>query len=611
MKNKKALTIGLFISLIAFISGLSYAYFTATFQNLGVRQTSIATTSLGSLRLVGESVFASDNLFPGEIGVQEFSIEPVTEGMGVYEIDLAGVLPSAFGSDIEITLYKATSSNPSVAVTKGELTITNDQYTKIDTLTTSGVEIVYGPSALTNNSEIKLYQEEFENITVSNSLKIRENSSATAVDSYKYYLVYKYKDNGDQNSQMGLSFTGTISAKLITEKDSLSMKTLLALQELNPNIVLTQSTSTTPDFSIIAPRAANVNGDGKEAQTSGLFKLQDDYGDSYYFRGDIDYNYVKFGAWQTDWYQPDDNGNIHTTEYYSGYYPADKFASAGDDMYWRIVRINGDGSIRLIYDGTSAHSKNDLEYNSNGGYVIENTRIIGGIKFNTDFEDNAHVGYMYGEPSSNNYSDTHANINDSLVKTLLDGWYQIQMNGYSSYISDTLFCNDRSAASNDTISYYNTKHGGEPYTSNAFSYYNSMYGASGRLIDEIERGLGNKATLKCPQKHDAFTVNDTTYGNGDLTYPIGLLTMDEVNMAGAIDNSSNSQYYLYSGADFWTISPAYYWESSAFASVHEFSGGIGNTNYYRDSSYVRPVINLKADAITGGSGTVNDPFVVQ
>ena len=147
----------------------------------------------------------------------------------------------------------------------------------------------------------------------------------------------------------------------------------------------------------------------------------DDYGTSYYYRGNIDNNYVKF----------------------AGY-------------YWRIVRVNGDGSIRVVYAGdanTIDALPNKVEVLQNGyddgdtGYTQ-----IGESAYNSSYNDNAYVGYMYGTTGSSSYEETHANTNDSTIKTVVDNWYKtnIEEAGYASYISDTLFCNDRSFASNNT-----------------------------------------------------------------------------------------------------------------------------------------------------------------
>ena len=112
--------------------------------------------------------------------------------------------------------------------------------------------------------------------------------------------------------------------------------------------------------------------------------------------------------------------------------------------------------------------------------------------------------------------------------------------------------------------------------------------------------------LTCPQQNDAFTVSDTTKGNGALTYPVGLLSTDEIVLAGGW-SASNSGYYLYSGQYWWASSP-YNFRSDAY--VRDVgSDGNANDNYYVDHSIgVRPVFNLKAEVLAQGTGTASDPY---
>ena len=261
MENKKKLTIGLIIGLIALFSGVTYAYFTATLQNLGERETSISTETLGNLKLTGETVFTSENLYPGEMGVQEFSIEPVSQGKGIYELDLNAVVPSEFGGDIFITLYRATSNDASVEVTKGELTQEGDNYYKQDTLSTSNVEIIYPASSLTNNSQIVLFQTEFDE-TLTNT---------------KYYLVYDYRNRGNQNNQMGKSFSATISGRLV--------------KELNGAGVIAKLAGNAPRNSTALIDNGEVK-DGEEVVCTNTLAY-DDFGNLRYV-GDNPCNYVTF-----------------------------------------------------------------------------------------------------------------------------------------------------------------------------------------------------------------------------------------------------------------------------------------------------------------------------
>ena len=273
-----------------------------------------------------------------------------------------------------------------------------------------------------------------------------------------------------------------------------------------PDIIATVDTS---------GKCPTVNADGSvsvtavEATNGYLCKAKDAYGDSYYYRGNVTNNYVLFA-----------------------------------DKYWRIVRINGDGSVRVIYDGTSAHANGESSED----------RQIGTSAFNSSYNDNAYVGYMYGATGASTYAAAHANTNDSTIKTYIDNWYKTNILGTANeqYLADNVFCNDRSISTYTTSS--NTKLG---YGTNS-TYYSWVYGPWNGT------NYGNmKMMLTCPQKNDAFTVSDTTNGNGALTYPVGLLSTDEIALAGGW-NVSNSGYYLYSGQVWWASSPSVSYSLAGF-----------------------------------------------
>ena len=295
----------------------------------------------------------------------------------------------------------------------------------------------------------------------------------------------------------------------------------------------------------------SVNVTGVEATNGYLCKAKDAYGDSYYYRGNVTNNYVKFA-----------------------------------DKYWRIVRINGDGTVRVIYDGTSAHANGEASAD----------RQIGTSAFNSSYNDNAYVGYMYGKTGASTYADAHANTNNSTIKTYIDDWYKTNIVGTTNeqYLADNIFCNDRSMAGNNSgtgagtsVTYYRWYNG--PWESENYSKYNK------------------KMMLTCSQKNDAFTVSDTTNGNGALTYPVGLLSTDEIALAGGW-NAANSGYYLYSGQVWWASSPVdFYGNFARMRSVS--SNGNANISYSVNGDRgVRPVFNLKAEVLLQGSGTASDPY---
>ena len=309
----------------------------------------------------------------------------------------------------------------------------------------------------------------------------------------------------------------------------------------------------------------------------------DDYGTSYYYRGDVENNWVKFA-----------------------------------DAYWRIVRVNGDGSIRVVYAGDA----NTIDALPNKAEVLQNgyddggTRYtaIGGSPFNLNYDDNAYVGYMYGTPGSSSYEETHANINDSTIKQYIDQWYKTNIvdKGYSEYVSDTLFCNDRSIKPTDSFNI-----DGDDYTQLGYSQNRTNYRMGGdpsaAIMSkvpgmEMYSVLETYPTYQCSQQNDRFTVS-SGIGNGDLTYPIALLTADEVLLAGGYA-ASNYNYYLYTGYSYWTLSPYHFRGNSAYDRFVREDGSADYNGTVGGERGVRPALNLKSGSLKSGQGTANDPFLV-
>ena len=292
----------------------------------------------------------------------------------------------------------------------------------------------------------------------------------------------------------------------------------------------------------------SVSVTGVEATNGYLCKAPDAYGDSYYYRGNVTNNYVKFA-----------------------------------DKYWRIVRINGDGTVRVIYDGTSAHANGESS----------SDRQIGTSVFNSSYDDNAYVGYMYGQTGASTYAAAHANTNNSTIKAYIDNWYKTNIVGTANeqYIADNIFCNDRSLAQNNSGT-------GTGTSVTYYRWYNGPWSSG---------GYNSNMRLTCPQKNDAFTVSDTTNGNGALTYPVGLLSTDEIVLAGGW-NASNSGYYLYSGQYWWASSPGGFNGNGAIVRRVYSNGNANDAYFVTYDSGVRPVFNLKAEVLAQGSGTVSDPY---
>ncbi len=274
-----------------------------------------------------------------------------------------------------------------------------------------------------------------------------------------------------------------------------------------------------------------------EDKNSLLCKGKDDFGDTYYYRGKVTNNWVKFGQ------------------------------ASGKDIWWRIIRFNGNNTIRLIYAGTSTDS-GDAPAETGSGTQI------GTSAFNIKYDENKYVKFVY----DNNISST--------MKTTLDKWYtqtsNLHTDAQARHIDGTAgFCNDAdNGSSSSDVQYY------KPH-------------------DRIE--TNKRPTFKCgTPAENLFTTSDGTYGNQKLTNPIGLITVDEVAFAGG--TAYNKNYYLYTHQEYYTMSPAF---THAVYYVYTL-GYIDAGNAVSFAKGVRPVINLKANTNfkDSGIGTREYPYEV-
>ena len=291
----------------------------------------------------------------------------------------------------------------------------------------------------------------------------------------------------------------------------------------------------TPDFSKTAQ--ASCSDTSKCEETNGIYEETTSKGRTYYFRGAVDNNWVKFGG-----------------------------------FYWRLIRINEDGSLRIIYSGDGS------------AQTTGTGTQIGKSAFNSTRTDNMYVGFKY---TTNNVHGTGTN---STILNELNEWYQDNLSSYANSIDGNAgFCNDRT-----------------PYSGTGLGTNATNYAAYNRLYT-------NKApTFECSNSSDLFTTSGSSQGNKALQYPIGLITADEVAYAGGVYGTNNTSYYLYTGQNYWTMSPyAVNGSGHAFVFGVYSNGNLGAPRVYNTYG-VRPVINLKSNVqITGGNGTADNPYIVQ
>ena len=329
-----------------------------------------------------------------------------------------------------------------------------------------------------------------------------------------------YKD-GTEIPNLTLSYDSTTKSFSITPYTTRGTKCTLYFDKYEPTaadtILAGKNIQTRSDFSTTYTTAT----------TNTVFQTTDWKGTSYYFAGAPTDNWVYFGGY-----------------------------------YWQIVRVNGDGSVRLIYNGSTTTRTGT------------NTLISTSQAFNTSYTASYYVGLSYS-------TTQHGIGNKSPVLTALDNWYTSSgLSNYSQYIDSSVgFCSDRNMTSG--------------YTWSSRPSSTIYYSAYGRLA------IAPTPSLAC----DSSDI---------LAIPIGLITADEVALAGGVYGTNNTSYYLYNNQYYWTMSP-YGFFSSGYATVFVMysSGNLIDWDVSLTRG-VRPVINLKADVtILSGNGTSSSPYIVE
>ena len=348
--------------------------------------------------------------------------------------------------------------------------------------------------------------------------------------SYTVEFKYANDESVDQSDDMGK----TISGKLfITEGTEDPNKTLYNQLLADKSTVLTRT-----DFSTVL---TNDN-------TNTLYTYTEDSKTVYYFAGNATDNWVKFGK-----------------------------NASNQDLYWRIIRTNSDGSVRLLYHGTSTTTTD---------------AYIGTSAFNSSYDNIAYVSYMYGSLGS--ISSARENTNNSTIKTTIDNWYisNLEAKGYTKYLSTTaVYCNDRSTSDN------------------------TNFGEFTRL------GTNKTPSYDCAATEDKFTV-DTSTGNGKLTYPIALMTADEVSFAGGLYGANTPTWYYYNSVNdsstgskfWWLLSPLDSSTSGSSMFIVRGSSNPGrlNYNYVNSNNGVRPALSLKSCVkYFSGDGSASDPYTIK
>ena len=167
-------------------------------------------------------------------------------------------------------------------------------------------------------------------------------------------------------------------------------------------------------------------------------------------------------------------------------------------------------------------------------------------------------------------------------------------------ITDQIYCNDRTVSTSD-VAYSPTNYTTlTSWNSTGTNYY---YGANGRVFNNPV-----SPDYKCPVASDKFTTT-TAKGNGKLSYPVGLITADEITFAGLPAGKTNNSFYLYTGDYYWAGSPNGFNVGYAIE-FDVVDGGYLGSDRVHSNGGVRGVVSLSSESKLLGSGTYNDVYTV-
>ncbi len=397
------------------------------------------------------------------------------------------------------------------------------------------------------------------------------------------YTLWMWLDNDADNSAQGKEY----KSKIVVTSYDRKQKSLALKQILEDNEVQEEKTNMF-NYASNGVYLSGVSDDGQpqyatdENQvTNGLYSMEDEDGVSYYFRGNVTNNNVQFGEYTEDYYVYNYGSRFFQSlascqEYNSSCSESNRvlLASKGDKMYWKIVRVNGDGSLRLIYNGTSVNPTNT---------DLVNSFAVGMTSYNLEYNDPKYTGYTY---------DRDTNETDSFIKREVDTWYENALGDtiYDSMVTGGRFCSDSSGYREESMM------GG-----NVFASFDRLAPIYGKLMG-LEMQEDVTPTLKCPSTSESY--------GGSYRLKAGLITADELVLAGeSLGVVGNS--YLNPGESemyYWTMSPAGFYYGSAYVWNESDYLVYNYVVYY---SAVRPVINvITENGFTSGDGTVENIYVI-
>ena len=533
--NKKSITI-LVVCLIVSVLSVSLAYYSARIIGDG-KNVSVNAKEL-TINFDNNNEIASGIIEPGWSSTNTFSVENKSK--------------AAFTYDIVLKNYKNTTKTNGYLVYK--ITSTNGY----------------------NMTEYKDMPKDGDNtydLVIARGITIEPGS----INKQSYTLEIKYLDSTeDQSIDMGSTVTGSLYiVESTTNENNPYTKGTLGYQIMEDN----SNIKTRTDFSTTY---TDVN-------IATMYKAQEDNTDVYYFAGDARNNWVKFGTFPKDvivYRGYNDNYPDLFVEYnsleecktgieeYNKKCTMHKHASAGDPMYWRIIRTNSDGSVRLLYAGNNPES---LDAFISSDFYAQGMAPI-------------YTGYMYG--TNENLENMRKNTTSSTSKNIIDNWYKNNLIKYTKYLSTSaVYCNDRTISTEN----YNLN--------NNFNFL---------AYDRID--IKNRPNYNCSNVKDAFSVDNN---EAKLDYPIALLTADEMAFAGAAPNNISNDLWFQNNSKndhslitFYTMTPN---RKESYTYMYTIGGGsFGLIGTHWKPLLIRPTISLKKELLyKSGDGSVTKPYEVE
>ena len=566
--QKKQTILAVTSLLLVVVLSVTLAYFTAQIIGEG-KNISVTSADLKIVFTDTDGNIEGNNITPGWSNSKTFTVKNESNGTYKYDIIIKDLINTF--KTYKYLQYKITSTDGGYNMT----------------------DYSYLPKSSTK-----------EDVALAYEVSIDKGKTHT----YTIEIKYVNDEYVDQSIDMNKNLSGTIYIREFTKP---TMKLTDKLMADNP---LIKTRTTFKAFT--------------ETNTGTLYKATEQIGtneskDVYYFAGDAKNNWVKFGktAESSCTYKGKEviyvnrtNQTIKTPQnetectstnicYGGGDYvvgltesecsgmdstkwiteKATWNVTSTKDIYWRIIRTNADGSIKLFYVGTSPDTEK---------------AYIGKSAFNSTDGDPMYAGYKYGTTGS--LENNRLNTNDSTIKTYVDNWYKNNLIAYTKYLSkDAVYCNDRNLAS------------GKAYSiTREFNYA------------PYERIPNKQPTYNCTNTKDAFSVNNTS---AKLDYPVGLMSIDELSYAGgeALTTLTAPYAWYYTNANgesitgsaqFWALSP-YRWDDTFsivwYVNGSVYSGRLGYSGVNR-SVAVRPSVSLVSCNLIsgGGDGSANNPYIV-